>query len=63
MKVRQKTEGGKTFFLVSELDPLYQKAVNDLGFVEADEGFGRVSKPTRRIWTKSLPTLSPLPKR
>ena len=42
MKVSHKTAGGKTFFLVSELDPPHQKAANDLGFVEADEGFGRV---------------------
>jgi hypothetical protein len=42
MKVSQKTVGGKTFFLVSELDPPHQKAANDLGFVKVDEGFGRV---------------------
>ena len=42
LKVSHKTAGGKTFFLVSELDPPHQKAANDLGFVEVDEGFGRV---------------------
>jgi hypothetical protein len=42
MKVSQRTVGGKTFFLVSELDPAYLKAAKDLGFIEVAEGFGRV---------------------
>src|SRR5437867_1996895 len=42
MRISQKTSDGKTYFLVSELDPSYHKAAKDLGFVEADEGFVRV---------------------
>jgi len=42
MRVSQKTAGGKTFFLVSELDPLLSKTANELGFVKVDEGVGRV---------------------
>ncbi len=41
MTVSRKNAGGKTYFLVSELDPLYHKAAKDLGFVKTDEGFAR----------------------
>src|SRR2546426_9854864 len=42
MRFSRKTAGGKTRFLVSELDPAYHKAARDLGFVAADEAFVRV---------------------
>src|SRR2546426_222454 len=41
MRIIRKTAGSKTYFLVSELDPSYHRAARDLGFVEADDGFGR----------------------
>jgi len=42
MRFSRKTAGGKTRFLVSELDPAYHKAARDLGFVAANEAFVRV---------------------
>jgi len=42
MRITRKTAGGKTCFLVSELDPSYHTAAKDLGFVEEEEGFVRV---------------------
>jgi hypothetical protein len=42
MRISRKTSGDKTYFLVSEVDPSYNTAAKDLGFVEADEGFCRV---------------------
>ena len=41
MRISRKTAGGKTYFVVSELDPLCHKAAKDLGFVEAEDGFSR----------------------
>jgi hypothetical protein len=42
MRISRKTTGGKTYFLISELDSSYHKAAKDLGFVETDDGFARV---------------------
>jgi len=41
VRTSRKTADGKTYFLVSDLDPSYHKAAKDLGFVEAEDCFGR----------------------
>ena len=41
VRTSRKTADGKTYFLVSDIDPPYHKAAKDLGFVEAEDCFGR----------------------